>query len=70
MKVILDFLWDFLKQFVGGFFNIFKGIFTGIVQMLNMPEYFNIFSEYKGEFAFWQWMIILCFVFCRTAKIR
>lgn len=62
MKVILDFLWDFLKQFVGGFFNIFKGIFTGIIQMLNMPEYFNIFSEYKDEFAFWQWIIAIIFM--------
>ena len=62
MRIIFDFLLKFLTQFVGGFFNIFKGIFLGLIQMLNLPEYFNLFSEYKDDFVFWQWAVAVVFM--------
>ena len=63
MKVIFDFLLEFLSQFfVQGFFQIFKGIFVGIFQMINLPKYFDLFGEYKDEFAFWQWLIAVIFM--------
>lgn len=57
MTLIIDFLLQFLSIFFGGIASIFVGFFTGVIQIFNLPEYFNVFSVYSDYFKWWQWII-------------
>ena len=50
METYGRFLFEFLGQFFSGFKDIFVGLWNGIINIFNVPEYYNIIKHYEEDF--------------------
>ena len=57
METYGRFLFEFLDQFFSGFKEIFVGLWNGIINIFNIPEYYNIISHYKEDFSMSEWFL-------------
>ena len=57
METYGRFLFEFLDQFFSGFKEIFGGLWNGIINIFNIPEYYNIIKHYANDFAMSEWFL-------------
>ena len=57
METYGRFLFEFLEQFFSGFKDIFVGLWNGIISIFNIPEYYNIISNYHNDFSVSEWFL-------------
>jgi len=57
METYGRFLFEFLNQFFSGFKDIFVGLWNGIINIFNIPEYYNIISHYHEDFSMSEWFL-------------
>ena len=57
METYGRFLFEFLNQFFSGFKEIFVGLWNGIINIFNIPEYYNIIEHYKQDFSMSEWVL-------------
>ena len=54
MDTFLRFLYEFVNQIVSGLYSILQGI----KQILNFPAFYNLVSQYKGDFTGAEWILV------------
>ena len=54
MDTFLRFLYEFVNQIVAGLYSILQGI----KQILNFPAFYNLVSQYKGDFTGAEWILV------------
>ena len=54
MDTFLRFLYEFVNQIVAGLYSIVQGV----KQMLNFPAFYNLVSQYKGDFTTAEWILV------------
>ena len=57
METYGRFLFEFLNQFFSGFKEIIVGLWNGIINIFNIPEYYNIIQHYKNDFSISEWFL-------------
>lgn len=57
METYGRFLFEFLHQFFSGFGDIFGGLWRGILNIFNIPGYYNIIKHYANDFAISEWLL-------------
>ena len=57
METYGRFLFEFLNQFFSGFKEIIVGLWNGIINIFNIPEYYNIIQHYKSDFSISEWFL-------------
>lgn len=57
METYGRFLFEFLNQFFSGFKEIFVGLWNGIINIFNIPEYYNIIKHYENDFSMSEWFL-------------
>ena len=57
METYGRFLFEFLDQFFSGFKDIFVGLWNGIINIFNVPEYYNIIQHYEQDFSMSEWFL-------------
>ena len=57
METYGRFLFEFLNQFFSGFRDFFVGLWNGIINIFNIPEYYNIIQHYKEDFSMSEWVL-------------
>ena len=57
METYTRFLYEFLDQFFSGFKEIFVGLWNGIINIFNIPEYYNIIKHYQEDFSMSEWTL-------------
>ena len=78
METYGRFLFEFLDQFFSGFKEIFVGLWNGIINIFNIPEYYNIIQHYKEDFSMSEWFLTgpvrepwkqIIFALCKGAPV-
>lgn len=64
METYGRFLFEFLHQFFSGFGEIFGGLWRGILNIFNIPEYYNIVKHYANDFAISEWLLTGLAIIC------
>ena len=54
MDTFLRFLYEFVNQIVSGIYTILQGV----KQILNFPAFYNLVSQYKGDFTGAEWILV------------
>lgn len=57
METYGRFLFEFLNQFFSGFKDIFVGLWNGIINIFNIPQYYQIIQDYKQDFSISEWLL-------------
>ena len=58
MDTFLRFLYELVNHIVSGFYSIVKGLIDGIKQILNFPAFYNLVTQYKGDFTGAEWAMV------------
>ena len=58
MDTFLRFLYELVNHIVSGLYSIVHGLFEGIKQMLNFPAFYNLVTQYKGDFTGAEWVLV------------
>ena len=58
MDTFLRFLYEFVNHIVSGLYSIAHGLFEGIKQILNFPAFYNLVTQYKGDFTGAEWVLV------------
>ncbi|MBE6592733.1 MAG: hypothetical protein E7642_01920 [Ruminococcaceae bacterium] len=59
MASYVQFLYGILRQFFGGFWKVISGFFGGLFELINVPDYLNVFSEYSEGFNVAAWILAI-----------
>ncbi len=59
MESYVQFLYDLLIQFFGGIWNAVAGILGGLFQMVNIPDYIELFNNYSSGFNVAAWILAI-----------
>ncbi len=64
MESFLDWFYRFIKlMFEGGVWRILKNFFLGLVQIFNLPAYFDLVGQFKDGFGVAGWILcVVCFI--------
>ena len=69
METYGRFLFEFLHQFFSGFGEIFGGLGRGILNIFNIPEYYNIVKHYANDFAMSEWLLTGLAIICMAIVV-
>ena len=69
METYGRFLFEFLYQFFSGFGEIFGGLGRGILNIFNIPEYYNIVKHYANDFAMSEWLLTGLAIICMAIVV-
>ena len=58
MDTFLRFLYEFVNHIVSGLYSIVHGLIEGIKQILNFPAFYNLVTQYKGDFTGAEWVLV------------
>ena len=58
MDTFLRFLYEFVNHIVSGLYSIVHGLIEGIKQILNFPAFYNLVTQYKGDFTGAEWILV------------
>ena len=58
MDTFLRFLYELVNHIVSGLYSIFHGLLEGLKQMLNFPAFYNLVTQYKGDFTGAEWVLV------------
>ena len=58
MDTFLRFLYELVNQIISGFFAIIKGIFEGLKLIFNFTAFYNLVTQYKGDFTGGEWVLV------------
>lgn len=57
METYGRFLFEFLNQFFSGFKEIIVGLWNGIINIFNIPKYYDIIKHYESDFSMSEWFL-------------
>ena len=69
METYGRFLFEFLSQFFAGFQEIFGGLWNGIVNIFNIPKYWEIIKHYANDFKVSEWLLTGFAIICMLIVI-
>ena len=58
MDTFLRFLYELVNQIISGFFAIIKGLFEGLKLIFNFTAFYNLVTQYKGDFSGAEWVFV------------
>ena len=58
MDTFLRFLYELVNHIVSGLYSILHGLIEGIKQILNFPAFYNLVTQYKGDFTGAEWALV------------
>ena len=69
METYGRFLFEFLHQFFSGFGEIFGGLWKGIINIFNIPGYYDIIKNYANDFETSEWFLTGLAIICMIVVI-
>lgn len=64
METYGRFLFEFLNQFFSGFKDIFTGLWNGVLNIFNIPIYYDIIQHYANDFETSEWFLTGLAIIC------